>query len=156
MAVIGKKVIGKRGRFEGGGPITYDVGAAVLAGQVVQGGTGGTAGKLIPAAANAQPAGVATTAGIPAGAAQQGVDPWGRPIFYSDIYDSQVAVARKGAFYLAATGTIAWLDFVKCGANGSVVKWDPATDQANAKVGQCVDTDGAVNGQAVLIDVNIG
>jgi hypothetical protein len=155
MATIGKKVIGKRGRFEGGGPITYPVGTAVLAGQVVTGGTSGTAGKLVPAGANAQPAGVATTSGIPTGAAQQGTDPWGRPIFYTDIYDSDVAVARHGAFYLAATGTIAFLDFVKCGANGSVVKWDPSTDQANTKVGQCVDTDGATSGAAVLVEINI-
>src|SRR4051812_4396450 len=103
MATIGKKVIGKRGRFEGGGPVTYPVGTAVTAGQVVTGGTAGNAGKMIPAAANAQPAGVATTSGVPAGTSQTGTDPFGRPIFYGDAPDSDVAVAREGAFYLAST-----------------------------------------------------
>lgn len=155
MAVIGKKVVGKRGRFEGGGPITYPVGAAVASGQVVTGGSGGTAGTMIPGTLNCQPAGIATTSAAPAGT-QSGTDPWGRPLFYTDMPDTSVAVARKGAFYLAALGTIAFLDFVKAGANGGVLKWDPAADQANAKVGQCIDTDGATNGVPVLVDVNIG
>lgn len=155
MAVIGKKVIGKHGRFERG-PITYPVGSAITVGQVVTGGTAGTAGKMIPAAANAQPAGVATTSGLPAGTSGSFTDPSGYPGLATDMPDGDVAVARRGAFYLAATGTIGFLDFVKCGAAGSVVKWDPTVDQNIAKVGQCVDTDGATNGTVVLIDVNIG
>ena len=154
MAVIGKKVIGKRGRYEGGGPITYPVGVAVAAGQVVTGGSGGTAGQMIPGTANCQPAGVATTSAAPLGT-QSGTDPWGRPIFYTDVPDTNVAVARHGAYYLAALGNIAFLDFVKAGANGGVVKWDPAADQAIAKVGQCVDTDGATNGVPVLVEIGI-
>lgn len=153
MAV--KKVIGMRGRFQNTGPVTYTVGLANAAGDVLTGGTSGNAGKTVPAGLNASPLGVATTQGVPAGTAQTGVDAFGRPNFTADIPAGEVAVARKGAYYLKAGGTIAFLDFVKAGAAASVVKWDPATDQANPQLGQCIDTDGATIGLPVLIDVNI-
>lgn len=153
MATIGKKVIGKP-RFQRG-PNTYTIYAAVTAGQLVQAGTAGNVGKVGPAAANAACIGVATTPGLPAGTSNSGTSLGGFPMIDVNMPEGQVAIARRGEFYLAATGTFAFGDFVKAGANGSVVKWDPAADQAIPQVGQCVDPDGATNGAAVLIDVNI-
>lgn len=151
-----KKVVGGRGRFQNVGPVTYLAGAAITAGQVCQAGSGGTAGKVIPAGLNAAAMGVACTPAVAAGVSRDFTEtPTGFPIFASDIPDTEVALDRTGARYLLAGGTIAWGDFVKCGAAGTVVKWDPATDQANPQLGQCIDIDGATNGQPVLIDINI-
>jgi hypothetical protein len=154
MATIGKKVIGKP-RFQRG-PISYDVFATVAAGQLVVAGTAGNAGKVGPAGANALGVlGVATTPGMVAGTSQSGTSIGGFPLIDVNIPEGKVAIARRGEFYLAATGTFVFGDFVKAGANGSVVKWDPAVDQAITQVGQCVDVDGATNGAVALIDVNI-
>lgn len=153
MATIGKKVIGKP-RFARG-PISYDVFATVAAGQLVVAGTAGNAGKVGPAGANVIPLGVATTPGMVAGTSQSGTSIGGFPLIDVNIPEGKVAIARRGMFYLAATGTIAFGDFVKCGANGSVVKWDPTVDQNIAQAGQCVDVDGATNGAVVLIDLSI-
>jgi hypothetical protein len=151
--MIGKKVIGKP-RFARG-PITYTVFANVTAGQLTVAGTAGNAGKIGPAGANANSLGVATTPAFIAGTSNTGTSLSGYPNVDMSMPDNETAVARKGAFYLAATGIIAFGDFVKCGAAGSVVKWDPAADQAIAQVGQCIDPDGATNGVPVLIDLNI-
>jgi hypothetical protein len=153
--MIGKKVTGKP-RFQNAGPVTGVLFANVTPGQVAAFGTAGNAGKLGPAGANAQPFGVATTPGMIAGTNQYGTSLSGFPSFEPVIPENEVAFARRGAFYLLAAGAIAPGEFVKCAAAGAVVKWDPAADQAIAKVGQCIDPDGATNGAPVLIDLNIG
>lgn len=148
-----KKVAGKP-RFQRG-PITRQVYETVAAGQVLKAGTGGTAGKVGVATLNATPIGVATTPGMLASVSNVGTGPDGYSTTDVSMPSDYVACARRGMFYLLANGTIADGDFVKCGATGGIVKWDPATDQANPQLGQCVDPDGATNGLAVLIDLNI-
>lgn len=153
--MIGPKVSGKP-RFTTDRPITYPVGAAIAAGQLAKAGSGGTAGQAIVATANAAALGVATTPGLPAGASNTNTSPSGYPAFEaSPMPESSIAFARSDAYYLLATGTIGFLDFVKCGAAGSVVKWDPTADALIPQVGQCIDVNGGTNGSAVLIDLAI-
>lgn len=149
------KKVGGKPKFSNVGPLTRKVYETVQPGQVCKVGTAGNAGKCGVAGANATPFGVATAPGMVAGTAITGSTPSGFTGYDMSVPQDGVAFARKGAFYLLASGTIADGDFVKCAAAGAVVKWDPAADQAIPQVGQCVDPDGATNGLPVLIDINI-
>lgn len=148
-----KKVSGKP-KFQKG-PITRQVYETITPGQVTRVGTAGNAGKVGVAALNSVPFGVATTPGMLATATVTGTAPSGYTSTDVGMPSDYVACAREGAFYLLAAGTIADGDFIKCAAAGAVVKWDPATDQANPQLGQCIDPDGATNGLPVLVDLNI-
>jgi len=100
------------------GPITYPVGAAITGGQFVMPGSGGTAGKVIPATADTLTAlGLALTDAAP----EPSVPTASSLAIDIHIPRGDVAVAHHGVFRIKAVGAIAFGAYVSV-ATGGLVK----------------------------------
>jgi hypothetical protein len=123
------------------GPYTRIVGTAITRGQLVQPGSGGTAGKVIPAAADSVTAlGVANTDGQPAGSAfGSGTLGYGPLFLDPSVPEGYVGIWPFGGFVLTTVLALAFGDQVKCAANGQVTKWVSGTDLETMRVGKCIE-----------------
>lgn len=136
------------------GPITYEVVATVVGGNVVEAGAGG---KIQPCSA-----GSTICLGVALGDAKAQTDhsadtnPDGFPVLDISLIDQYVAVGGRGDFFseVAYTGNVAFGKAVKCGAAGSVLAWVSGTDAADLIVGYCAEPAGATNGGKALTCIN--
>lgn len=132
-------------------------GAAISGGQLIQWGSGGTAGMLIPAVADSVTCvGVAQTDAQPASnTLASGTTGYGSPFLDASVPISDVAYDGDGYFLLLAGATIAEGVPLKCGAAGTVVPWVDGTDAASRRVGRCFNVGGIANGSRGLCKIAI-
>jgi len=147
-------------RFEIG-PITFPVGVVVTGGQLLQPGSGATAGQLIIGTDGSLTIfGVAKTDAAPEPAVAT------TPSQNLDIHipRGHVAVAHIGSFDLTATGAIAFGDYVGAAANGTVKTIAAAgaafvqaeiNNNTRGIIGRCIATAGIANGVRGLIRLSI-
>lgn len=130
------------------GPETYEAGVAIVGGQLVKAGSGGTAGKVIPTAGvNDEWLGVALYDAQPAGTTGTATT-WGFATVDTSVPRENVAVAWHGVVKLTVSEAVNFGDRVYPSATAGQVQKTTTTGRA---VGQVVSTGGAASGAQALV-----
>jgi len=136
------------------GPITFEVSANVVGGQLVV--PDGTTQKVKPSVGgDATVLGIATKDAVPSATSQDSTVPISQNAFNFSPVSPYVAVAGDGTWPMTAAAAIAFGALVKAAAAGAVTPFVEGTDDASLVVGQCVDPAGIASGSVGLIRLKI-
>lgn len=137
------------------GPVTYEVNAVVVGGQLVI--PDGTTGKVKPSTLTAATVlGVATKDAVPVGTDQNSTVPNSLTAYNVSPISQYVAVASDGVWMLKASAALAFGVTVKAAANGQVAAWVSGTDAADTIVGRVVEPGGISSGATGQVLLQLG